>query len=142
MRLPSVKNPNIKGKISSKRDIYAQIGVSYYVVFAPLQQIQDEANMNGALLRVWMISPVGYQELTTAEGILNTDQSVWLEGVDVGLKLWEGTFEEDVPRLWLRWCDLNGQVIPTGAEGQGIERQRADRLAERLRAMGTNPDEI
>ncbi|MEM7063455.1 MAG: hypothetical protein AAF572_09865 [Cyanobacteria bacterium P01_B01_bin.77] len=116
--------------------------MSYYVVFAPLQQIQDEANMNGALLRVWMISPVGYQELTTAEGILNTDQSVWLEGVDVGLKLWEGTFEEDVPRLWLRWCDLNGQVIPTGAEGQGIERQRADRLAERLRAMGTNPDEI
>ena len=131
-----------KGKTPSKRDIYAQIGVPYYVVFDPLQQIQDKANMNGALLRVWMISPVGYQELTTAEGIVNTDQSVWLEGAGMGLTLWEGTFEEDVSRLWLRWCDRSGQVIPTGAEGQEIERQRADRLAERLRAMGINPDEI
>ncbi len=131
-----------KGKASSKRDIYAQIGVPYYVVFDPLQQIQDEANMNGALLRVWMISPIGYQELTTAEGIANTDQSVWLEGAGVGLTLWEGPFEEEISRLWLRWCDHNGQIIPTGAEGQEIERQRADRLAERLRAMGINPDEI
>lgn len=138
-----------KGKSLSKRDIYAQIGVSYYVVFDPLQQIQGEPGMNGALLRVWMISPTGYQELTTAESIANIDQSVWLEGAGVGLTLWEGMFEEDVPRLWLRWCDRNGQVIPTGAEGQETERQRAeterqraDRLAERLRAMGINPDEI
>ncbi|NEP62837.1 MAG: Uma2 family endonuclease [Symploca sp. SIO2G7] len=145
-----------KGKTLSKRDIYAQIGVAYYVVFDPLQQIQDKANMNGALLRVWMISPTGYQELTPAEGIINTDQSVWLEGAGVGLTLWEGAFEEDVSRLWLRWCDAKGQVIPTGAEGQDTERQRADterqradterqradRLAERLRAMGVDPDKI
>ena len=38
--------------------------------------------MNGALLRVWMIFPTGYQELTTAEGIVNTDQSVWMEGAE------------------------------------------------------------
>ena len=51
--------------------------------------------------------------------------------------------------------DRNEQVIPTGAEGREIERQgreverqRADgaeakarQLAERLRAMGINPDE-
>ena len=98
--------------------------------------------MNGALLRVWMISPVGYQELTTAEGIVNTDQLVWLEGAGVGLTLWKGTFEEDVSRLWLRWCDLNGQVTPIGAENQETERQRADQIAGRLSVMGINPDEI
>ena len=32
----------------------------------------------------------------------------------------------EMPRLWLRWCDREGQVIPTGAEGQAAERQRAD----------------
>ncbi len=65
------------------------------------------------------------------------------------LTLWEGMFEEEVPRSWLRWCDRSGQVIPTGAEGQEIERQRAEnaelkaqRLLERLRAMGINPDEV
>jgi hypothetical protein len=70
------------------------------------------------------------------------EQSVWLEEVGLGLTLWEGQFEEEVTRLWLRWCDREGQVIATGAEGQEIERQRADRLAERLRSMGINPDEI
>jgi hypothetical protein len=78
-------------------------------------------------------------------------QSVWLEEVGLGLTLWSGQFEEEVTRLWLRWCDLalarylpsadrKVRVIPTGAEGQAIERQRAeierqraDRLAERLR---------
>jgi hypothetical protein len=107
-----------------------------------------------------------------------------LNAIGLGLTLWEGRFEEEVTRLWLRWCDREGAVIPTGAEraeaesqgreverlraeaeSQGreverlraevesqraeaesqareIERQRADRLAERLRAMGINPDEI
>ncbi len=91
--------------------------------------------MNEALLRVWTISPVGYTELTSDSGILSVGQSVWLEGVGLGLTLWSGQFEEEVTRLWLRWCDPNGRVIPTGAE-------RADRLAQRLQEMGINPDEI
>jgi hypothetical protein len=52
----------------------------------------------------------------------------------LGLTLWEGEFEEAVRRVWLRWCDRQGRVILTGAE-------RAERLAERLRSMGVDPDE-
>ena len=157
------KKSQQKGRLLSKKDLYAQIGVRYYVVFDPLQQIQGPDDMKGAFLRVWMISPVGYRELTPPEGLVTVGQSVWLEGVGLGLTLWEGPFEEDVSRLWLRWCDLDGLVIPTGAEGQEMERQRADaeqqraeterqraeterqraeRLAERLRAMGVDPDEV
>ena len=143
-----------KGKPTTKKEIYAQIGVRYYVVFDPLQQVQGE--MAGALLRVWSISADGYTELTPTQGITSIGQSVWLNGIGVGLSLWEGQFEEEVTRLWLRWCDREGQVIPTGAEGREIERQRAEverqradeaelraqRLAEQLRAMGINPNEI
>ncbi len=157
-----------KGKELCKKDIYAQIGVPYYVVFDPLRQIQGETNMNGALLRVWTISSGRYVELTPAEGIVAVGQVVWLETIGIGLTLWEGQFEEAVTRLWLRWCDRNGQVIPTGAEGQELERQRADaeqqraeaerqraeaehqraeaerqraeRLAEKLRELGINPE--
>jgi len=60
---------------------------------------------------------------------------VWLEGVGLGVMLWEGEFEEDVKRLWLRWCDKEGKPIPTGAE-------RAERLAQKLREMGIDPDLI
>ncbi len=136
-----------KGKTTSKQDIYAQIGIPYYVVFDPLQQIQGPEEMSGALLRVWSIAPGGYTELTPSEGITAPGQVVWLAAIELGLTLWEGPFEEDVPRLWLRWCDREGRVIPTGAEGREIERQgreaerqRADRLAERLRALGIDPD--
>lgn len=131
-----------KGKLRSKWDIYAQIGVRYYVVFDPLRQLQGPDDMAGALLRVWSIVPSGYTELTSAQGIDQVGEPVWLEAVGLGLTLWEGPFEDTVPRLWLRWCDRTGQVIATGAEGQERERQRADRLAERLRAMGINPDDV
>lgn len=73
---------------------------------------------------------------------------VWLEDVGLGLTLWWGGFEDRTDRLWLRWCDRTGQVIPTGSEGMKLERQRtevekarADRLAEKLRVLGINPDE-
>jgi hypothetical protein len=72
--------------------------------------------------------------------------------------LWEGTYE-DMHATWLRWCDRDGNLIPTGAEWRqradqeqqradqeqqraDQEQQRAERLAMRLRAMGINPDEM
>ncbi|NES22824.1 MAG: Uma2 family endonuclease [Symploca sp. SIO3E6] len=164
------KQSQRKGKIRTKLDTYAQIKIPYYVVFDPLQQIQGKEGMNGALLRVWTISPVGYTELTLNRQIINAGESVWLEGVGLGVMLWEGEFEEDVSRLWLRWCDQEGKPIPTGAEGREIERQRADtqqqqaqierqraemerqqaemerqraeRLAQKLREMGIDPDQV
>ncbi len=129
-----------RGKVRSKKARYAQMKVPYYVVFDPLQQIQGDANMAGALLRVWTISPTGYVELSPPSGLTDVGQTVWLEGIGLGLTLWFGAYEEDIPRLWLRWCDRVGQLIPTGAEGQVAERQRAERLAQKLRELGIDPD--
>lgn len=145
-----------KGKTDSRKDRYARIGVPYYVVFDPLKRIQDKANMDGALLRVWSLVSGRYVEMTSEAGITATGQSIQLETVGLGLTVWEGPYEEQIPRLWLRWCDAQGQVLPTGAEGKAIEKQRADaaqekadaeqqkaeRLAEKLRQMGVDPDEI
>ncbi len=166
-----------KGKTAAKQVIYAQIGIRYYVVFDPLQQIQSRDAMNSALLRVWSISADGYSELTPPSGVSTIGQSVWLNAVGLGLTLWEGEFEEDIPRLWLRWCNQAGQVIPTGAErAAGAEARaavaearavgaevravgaevravgaetraenaeaKAVRLAERLQALGINPDGV
>ena len=152
---------NRKGnELDSKKQDYARIGVAYYAVFDPLQQLQGADELNGALLKVWELTGKQYVEMPN---------SGWLESVGLGLTLWEGTFE-DQPGVWLRWCDREGQVIPTGAEGREIERQRAEierqraevehqraeverqradeaelraqRLAERMRAMGIDPNEI
>lgn len=114
---------NRKGKeLSQKKDDYARIGVAYYAVFDPLLQLGEE--MQGSLLRVYVLTAGKYVELTNP----------WLETVGLGLTLWDGVFETQ-PGIWLRWCNQEGKIIPTGAE-------RAERLAERLRAMGVNPDEV
>ncbi len=143
------KKSRQKGKTTIKKELYAQIGVRYYVVFDPLRQIQGQEEMNGALLRVWTISPDGYPELTPPQGMSKSGQMIWLNTAGIGLTLWEGQFEEDVTRLWLRWCDRDGNVIPTGAERAdeaeeraGEAERKAQKLAELLRAMGANPDEI
>ncbi|MBW4524800.1 MAG: Uma2 family endonuclease [Phormidium tanganyikae FI6-MK23] len=152
-----------KGKTIAKKGLYAQIHIPYYVVFDPLRQIQGENEMNGASLRVWSSSVGRYTELTPQQGLAEAGQSVWLEEVGLGLTLWSGQFEEDLTRLWLRWCDRSGQVISTGAERADTEQHRAEaerqraeteclradgaeskaqRLAERLRAMGIDPDDV
>jgi Uma2 family endonuclease len=128
-----------RGELGDKKNGYARMGIAYYAVFDPLKQLQGEDELNGSLLKVWVLNAKNYVELP---------EPFWLESVGLGLMLWEGKFEGRQD-WWLRWCDRNGQVIPTGAEGREIERQgreverqRAERLAERLRAMGIDPDEI
>jgi Putative restriction endonuclease len=137
----------------SKKNTYARIGVPYYVVCDPLRQIQDATQMNGELLRVWLLNAGRYVEL---------DPPFWLDSIELGLMLWEGEFE-GASGTWLRWCDRQQQPIPTGKERAEQERQRAEqerqraeqerqraeqerqraeRLAERLRVLGIDPDEV
>ena len=58
-------------------------------------------------------------------------REVWFEEVGLGLRLWEGSYENK-EATWLRWCDRDGQLIPTGAELVQLERQRADRAEAEL----------
>ena len=131
---------NRKGEESgSKIREYARIGVIYYAIFDPHEQLR------GGLLRVYELHAGKYVELNER----------WLPEVGLGLALWQGIFE-GVEAAWLRWCDQDGNVIPTGAERAEQERTRAEqareraeqeharaeRLAERLRALGVDPSEV
>ncbi len=67
--------------------------------------------------------------------------------------VWQGLVQ-GWTATWLRWCDDQGVVLPTGVEKIAQEKQRAeqekqraeqqkqraDRLAEKLRAMGIDPE--
>ncbi|MDY7019954.1 MAG: Uma2 family endonuclease [Cyanobacteriota bacterium] len=60
-------------------------------------------------------------------------------GVELGI--WQGRYGNlELP--WLRWWDSQGNLLLTGVERAEVERQRAERLAQRLRELGVNPDEI
>jgi len=123
---------NTKGnEIGTKLSDYARMRVTYYGIFDPLQQLQ------GPVLRIYALQSGHYVEMSEN----------WLEAVGLGLRLWEGAYEGKTA-VWLRWCDREGRVIPTGAERAEQERQRAERaerraaeLAARLRELGIDPDQ-
>ena len=50
--------------------------------------------------------------------------------IGLGVTIWTGSFEGHVDD-WLRWTDLNGQLIATGAELASIEHKRAETEHER-----------
>ncbi len=111
------------GELNRKLRDYARIGARYYVIFDPQQVIQEE------ILAVYELNARGY--------ILRPDRL--LPEVELSLTIWEGTYEGS-QGPWLRWCDLNGVLVLTGAEQATYERQRADRLMAQLRAAGIEPE--
>jgi Uma2 family endonuclease len=111
-------------ELGNKLRIYEQMRVSYYILYDPTQQLGE------SVLRLYELRGMRY-----------FDSETWLEQVGLGLTLWEGEFEgrQDV---WLRWCYRDGTVLPTGDERAEQSEQRAQQLAERLRAMGIDPDSL
>ena len=113
---------NRKGnELAAKKAAYARMGIAYYAVFDPLEQIQEPDQMAGQLLKVFVLTGKHYAELSAP---------FWLEDVGLGLTMWEGEFE-GVSAPWLRWCDQAGQVIPTGKERADQEAARAMQATER-----------
>ena len=99
-------------ELGSKLHDYARMGVTYYVVYDPLQQLSAQ------VLRVYEKQGMRYQPLVGNQ----------LPGIGLGVVLWEGTYEGKAA-TWLRWCDEQGQVIATGAERAAQEAARANQEA-------------
>jgi Uma2 family endonuclease len=81
-------------ELGSKLTNYAQIGVTYYAIYDPLQQLGQK------LLYTYALREGQYFELDRH----------WLPQVGLGLTLWQGTFEE-IQDEWLRWCDESGVMF-------------------------------
>jgi hypothetical protein len=122
-----------KGKTPYKWQVYEEIlQIPYYVVF------DGHSNQ----LRIFKLINGRYQAQDVSNG------EYWFEEIQLGLRLVFGKYQ-DLNRLWLRWCDRTGNVIPTPVERERqraeAEKQRADqaelenaRLKELLRQAGIN----
>ena len=109
--------------LDGKLGIYGRMKVEHYVVYDPGQQTGGEP------LRVYALE----------RGRLVRTDETWFDDIGLGVTLWRGEYQgcEDT---WLRWCNRDGAVIPTGEERAEAERARAERLAAKLRAAGIDPD--
>jgi Uma2 family endonuclease len=137
-----------------KWEVYERLlRVPYYAVF-------DRYTNH---LRVFQLIATHYQELPL------TEQRIWLEEIQLGLGVWQGTYQR-AEGLWLRWYDSSGTWLPTPTElaeqerqraeqehqyaeqerqraeqerqRAEQERQRAERFAARLRELGEDPETL
>jgi Uma2 family endonuclease len=113
-----VVSDKVGGENSFKRDLYANQGVPYYAIYDP------EHHLSNASLRTLELKGRRYR---------STSPGPW-PTVGLGLRLWPGEFEghKDV---WLRWCDAEGEIIPTGEERAKLAEERVRKLERELRRV-------
>ena len=126
-----------KGEPPTKWEVYERIlKIPYYIVYDRYHQ-----HLHGYH---WVEGQYHPLEMT--------DQRLWLPELKVSLGIWQGEYEGRT-REWLRWLDTDNNWIPTpleqtqqqlGQTKQQLEQAetKAARLAERLKAMGIDPDQI
>ncbi len=116
---------NFEGdELGGKKKKYASMGIHYYVVYDPQLLIQDKE------LQVY--------ENYVGEFLPRPDHR--LPRIGLSLTLWEGVFEERFDR-WLRWCDAEGNLLHTGTEQAGKERQRTEQERQRAQEAQQRADQ-
>lgn len=117
--------------------------IPYYIVFSGYT---DE-------LQVFGLVTNRYQPLALEEG------RFWLEEIQLGIGLWFDNYQ-GIERHWLRWYDAQGNWILTHEEQEfqraeqerqqvqeislelEQERQRTAKMAEYLRSLGIDPNNL
>ncbi len=131
------------GEYERKKAIYANLGIRYYAVYLPTQKNRRKRR------------PLEVYRLVEGEYQLLEGNPVWLPEVGLGLGRERGT-HLGREREWLYWYDEAGNRLLTPeermqqaqdqaqqAQDQVLQEQaRAERLAEKLRELGVDPDSV
>jgi Uma2 family endonuclease len=136
-----------RGEYSTKKALYERLGILYYVVYNPRRKRKPS-------LEVYKLVQGQYVQMV--------GNPIWLPelGIGIGKERFDyGGYD----REWLFWYDENNQHYPTAQEQAEQAKQRAEqasqraeqekqraeqaelrsqRLAEQLRALGIDPDEL
>jgi Uma2 family endonuclease len=107
------------GEYTTKRKIYTQLEVLYYVIYSPLRDRKRT-------LEVYRLVNGKYR--------LQPENPVWLPEIGLGIGCEHRTYQ-GITREWLYWYNEQGKRLLTPEE-------RVQILAERLRALGVDPDSL
>ena len=106
-----------RGEYSSKKKLYVELEVLYYVVYNPRRRKK---------------APLEVYCLVNGEYVLLRGNPVWLPEVGLGIGTQRGTYQ-GITREWLYWYDEQGVRFLTPEERAITAEQRVQMLAERLR---------
>ncbi len=119
-----------------KRDIYAKLGVLYYVIYNPLYWYRDQHQP----FEVYKLVGKSYQ--------LQIGEPYWMPEVGLGIGRYRGVFA-GIPQEILCWYSEQGNRYLTADENAFYQQQRAEqegqraeKLAQYLRSIGIDPDNL
>jgi Uma2 family endonuclease len=115
-----------RGEYSSKKKLYAELEVLYYVVYNPRRRKK---------------LPLEVYRLVNGEYVLLRGNPVWLPEVGLGMGSERGTYQ-GITREWLYWYDEQGVRFLTPEERATAAEQRVQMLEQQLRSLGVNPDSL
>lgn len=115
-----------RGEYSSKKKLYAELEVLYYVVYNPHRRKKP---------------PLEVYHLVNGEYVLLRGNPVWLPEIGLGIGRERGTYQ-GITREWLYWYDEENVRLLTPEERAIAAEQRVQMLEERLRSLGVNPDSL
>jgi hypothetical protein len=91
--------------------------------------------INNGVLEVYHLVDATYQSMTP-----NERGHYPIEPMQVELGLWQGAYLNNPEQLWLRWWDVQGNLLLTGKEEAQKERQKRQELVEKLRSL--SPEQL
>ncbi|HAA29342.1 MAG TPA: hypothetical protein DCE56_18610 [Cyanobacteria bacterium UBA8553] len=115
-----------RGEYSSKKKLYAELEVLYYVVYNPRRRKKP---------------PLEVYHLVNGEYVLLRGNPVWLPEIGLGIGRERGTYQ-GITREWLYWYDEESVRFLTPEERAIAAEQRVQMLEERLRSLGVNPESL
>jgi Uma2 family endonuclease len=128
-----VVSQKYRGEYTTKKEFYAELEILYYVVYNPRRRKK---------------APLEVYRLVNGEYVLQPGNPVWLREIGLGIGRERGTYQ-GITREWLYWYNEQGQRLLTPeeriqeAEQRRLEaEQRAQILAERLKALGIDPESL
>jgi Uma2 family endonuclease len=113
-------------KYTGKGEKYQDLGILYYVVYSSRRRYNPRFEVYKLVNGCYELQP---------------GNPVWMPEIGLGIGCERGNYS-GVTREWLYWYDADGKRYLTPEEQVKESAQRADRLAERLRELGIDPDNI
>ncbi len=127
-----VVSQKYRGEYSSKKQMYADLGVLYYAVYNPRRRRKP---------------PLEVYRLEQGKYVLLSGNPIWLPEINLGLGHQIGTYQ-GMTREWLYWYDEQAQKLLTPeeriqtAEQRALTEQQLRLEAEQLRLAAEQKAEI
>jgi Uma2 family endonuclease len=120
-----VVSPRYREEYTTKLKIYEQMGVLYYAIYSSKRKRKPR-------LEICKLVEGAYRLMETIP--------VWMPEIGLRIGYERGNYG-GVTREWLYWYDEQGKLYATPNERIQQEVDRSNKLANKLRQLGIDPDE-